>query len=223
MENFTLFRDSYQATSKRVLDLINVSTPTTNCLQLENVDESVNESEALGEILEIAESPQEYAEQFEILGQDDQEEATEDSSTAVNPHKCSFCPKSFRYTGSLYRHIKSYHEQVRHNCFKCKTTFTQRSSLRAHMKSLHNMDLESSGCYECTEKLCKKTFFNQKQLQKHLQTHVNRDSTNESLTTVPKPKYRKQCSTCGLFFKHIEEHKLTHQCKLVDFASFSHL
>lgn len=145
------------------------------------------ETENFEEILEIPDSPEETHDQFEILEQEDTARLAGYSMPSKASHNCNFCSKSFGYAASLYRHIKSIHEQIRFNCFKCKATFTQKSSLKIHMKSLHKTDLKNNGSFDCSKESCKKTFWNRKLLQKHLQTHVDQGSASKTSTEEPKP------------------------------------
>ena len=117
--------------------------------------------------------------------------------------QCTTCFKCYSHLNSLTRHIQTKHNSVRYQCFSCPSEFTQKSSLNEHCRNVHKEIVKN----ECD---CGQNFNTKKLLEQHLKTHDVDKKTDCTQTEIEKKKYRKQCQICGLFFKHIEEHKLTH-------------
>jgi KRAB domain-containing zinc finger protein len=133
--------------------------------------------------------------------------------------QCQNCDKSYSHNNSLIRHIQTVHQFLRFQCNLCSSEFTQKSSLTEHCRNLHSEKQLLS--FECD---CGRKFSSRKSLDAHYKTH-EKEKEGENLTEseAQKKKYRKQCQICGFFFKHIEEHKLTHfgKGKIVEFLGFS--
>lgn len=156
---------------------------------------------------------------YEVEALDDAAEdvLSADDCITLEPQKefsCEICGKHYRYLNSLARHVKIAHDQIRHTCSICSLDFTQKTSLLEHMRNIHKESMNIDEVFIC--KVCNRSFNTSKILQQHKKQHsltkVEKKAPNKS--TPAKTKYRKQCTTCGLFFKHIEEHKLSHQSKL---------
>lgn len=134
------------------------------------------------------------------------------TNDATHSYSCNVCSKSYLHLNSLSRHIKASHELKRHTCPICQSEFTQRSSMAEHMNNLHKTPF-AKNVFKCSANLsCQRTFNTAKMLSQHMKNHekVNdgREIKAEKSSTK---KYRKQCQICGLFYKHINEHKLSHQ------------
>lgn len=130
--------------------------------------------------------------------------------------QCDICFRTYVYQNSLNRHVKTAHELLRLSCPICSAKFTQRTSLVEHMKNLHKDDGANPEVFACEmSDSCSRSFNTIKMLQQHMRQHItDRVKKKEINLDTPKKKYRKQCSICGLFFKHVDEHKLTHQSEL---------
>lgn len=132
-------------------------------------------------------------------------------TTSINEAKlsysCDVCSKSYLHLNSLSRHIKTTHELKRYSCPVCQTEFTQKSSMAEHMNNLHKTSIVINNL-KCSSNSCQRIFNTAKMLSQHMKHHDGREIRSEKSS---KKKYRKQCQICGLFFKHIDEHKLSHQ------------
>lgn len=127
---------------------------------------------------------------------------------------CDICSKIYLSKNSLNRHRRTAHEMMRFKCPMCSSKFTQKTSLNEHIENLHNAI--SSHMFACRfSEECNRIFNTAKMLDQHMKYHATGHKKKQTEVFKVNKKYRKQCSTCGLFFKHIEEHKLTHQSKLV--------
>ena len=68
-------------------------------------------------------------------------------------HKCKLCEKSYHQSGSLKRHVSSFHEKRKdHNCNSCGKSFNQSSDLKTHFKFVHETVTKNNKCESC-EKL----------------------------------------------------------------------
>lgn len=223
VEEFIRFRQKYEETFERIscfleeIEKVPKEERVENEFEIEALDESYEKASSVGE--------------EEIVV----DEASEDTKVKIDPtassssqnvhedpkkFQCTTCFKTYLHHHSLIRHTKTAHEFMRYACPFCPSEFTQKSSLNEHVKNLHR-EVDSSECYQIFVcEFCSRTFNTQKMLQQHLRSHEERKSYETTVTSetmkeqeVDTKKYRKQCQICGLFFKHIDEHRLTHESK----------
>lgn len=134
---------------------------------------------------------------------------------AKHSYSCNVCSKSYLHLNSLSRHIQTTHELKRYSCPVCQSEFTQRSSLAEHISNLHKTTI-TKNIHRCSS--CRRTFNTSKMLLQHLRHHDRANDIREIRSEKSSnKKYRKQCQICGLFFKHIDEHKLSHQGEIFIF------
>lgn len=206
VEMFIKFRQKYHETSSKQSDQ-EIALDELKQLEKESLEDSF-EVEALDESLEKENSSYSFE---EVIVEEISEEKIISSNIdqqEQKPHQCLTCFKTYRHANSLTRHVKTSHELVRHSCDFCSSAFTQKSSLTEHVRNLH-----SSEIHKCT--FCSRAFNTQKMLLQHTKSHEVKKSDETKSTKEDKKKYRKQCQICGLFFKHIEEHKLSHRSKKI--------
>lgn len=212
IEDFTNFINKYLEISSKIRLLISsekeLSPDREEAL---DVKEEACEIEALDEEIEEI-----------LLPVEEKNEFCKDPESSLKIKAlcfvCDICFKRYRSQNSLNRHVKTTHEKMRFSCSYCCSKFTQRSSLEEHFRNLHS-DLSRSEVFPCTfNETCGRTFNTIKMLNQHLKCHNSDREKREKKSSdagAEKKKYRKQCSICGLFFKHVEEHRLTHQSKLI--------
>lgn len=233
IETFINFKNKYDETSQKFLAHLQAKASSDAEEQIESVEiESLGETvhkefSALPGDIEDEESIEVCEVEDEADAKDNHQEITIEESPnaegeASKNFQCEVCLKTYQYQNSLVRHVKTTHENLRHTCFICDSEFTQRTSLNEHIRNLHKQ--ECTEVFECNfNDSCNRAFNTAKMLHQHTKHHYS-DSPKEKLKTIPgepanKKKYRKQCQICGLFFKHIEEHKLSHQSKLIAFKA----
>ena len=215
VEDFSKFKNKYLVTTNKVLSLLNDSEPSPTMK-----DEISYELESTIEILEEAIEPllSPVEDNSELLQSDDlKQDINEQQEPCINDSKsifsCESCSKTYQSQNSLNRHIRTVHENIRVSCPLCSSSFTQKVSLNEHIRNLHK---ESSKTFPCDfNNKCTRTFNTSKMLNQHLKCHTEERVKKPTRTVNKKKKlYRKQCSICGLFFKHVFEHRLAHQSKL---------
>lgn len=209
---FIKFRNTYEQTSSKVTLLLQATSKAEETF----LEAQQFEIEALDEVddctlLEVAEQRD-----CEMVNPDNElmvecVEEHKEISHKTNEFVCEVCSKRYQYLNSLTRHTRTAHERLRHSCPLCSQDFTQKTSLVEHIRNIH---IDRAKPYSCD--LCGRTFNTIKMLNQHMKQYCSDRKEKKTSTNIPKPKtkYRKQCSTCGLFFKHIEEHKLSHQSQL---------
>lgn len=73
-----------------------------------------------------------------------------DDSTKV--FTCTFCPKTFRSSSNMKRHIMSHTGEKNQICTECDATYADRSCLNKHMERMHGHPLpgyqKMSGVYK---------------------------------------------------------------------------
>lgn len=217
VEEFINFRHKYEETSLKVRAMPE---------QESTLEVGAYKVEALDESFEVAMSPADAMEDQTNAVEElmEADSARISSSTPNKTFQCSACSKVYLYPTSLTRHMKTAHDNVRHSCKFCGSQFTQRTSLSEHVKNLHNNE-EPSEAFACTSTpFCHRVFNTAKMLHQHMRQH-GRARARKQIKREEKPlkKYRKQCQICGLFFKHIDEHKLTHQSEWCAASSCSPL
>lgn len=218
VEEFVKFRRKYEETSRNLRLQIEQSfkeeePPAVAEFEIEALDDAfeevVKEEELSIEIVDYSDSNHK--------SENDEPKPLEPSADTKNSYNCDVCFKRYFHLNSLQRHIKTSHELYRHFCDICNMKFTQRSSLIEHMKNLHKNPIRSEVFICLADSSCQRTFNTAKMLTQHMKKHdeklgrASNDDKKSPTGKSPKKKYRKQCQICGLFFKHIEEHKLTHQ------------
>ena len=139
----------------------------------------------------------------------------DDTNLAKCKKSCCFCEKTFNHSGSLNRHINTFHEGlVNFECNICSKCFTTKGSLQRHICTAHqsNNSNEAKELHKCD--LCSSEFALKQTLQRHKrQVHGGRKSF--------------KCQICGKAFhekwsvlhhmKNVHE-KIRHrfQCMLCD-------
>lgn len=223
VEEFTKFRHQYEETSTTIINLLQgsptkeVQVEGEDCVDVVDISDMIDnyEVEAIDETLEHVASPVESCHPAEdaktlfevveeVLSPDD---ATLSSSTHF--YQCESCDKVYKHNNSLARHVQTAHQNLRHCCTICSTTFTQKSSLHEHMRCVHK-DTAQSEQFTC--ELCDKSFNSKKTLRQHMKIHSSDElKVMSSKSKSSTKQYRRQCPICGIFFRNVEEHKLTHQ------------
>lgn len=64
--------------------------------------------------------------------------------TGEKPYKCSYCPKTFGNSGTLFKHKKIHTGQNYHRCERCDKKFRDASYLVRHSKSCQNLGFETT-------------------------------------------------------------------------------
>ena len=110
-------------------------------------------------------------------------------------YKCSFdeiCNKSFSNPRDLSIHEKIHNGLKEEKCKFCFKKFIHPSNLKKHIKYLHSNSSDSLILNRFICRKCNKSFNRKESLQKHLQSHLKRDSRklihcetcNKSFTTT---------------------------------------
>lgn len=216
VEEFIKFRQKYEETSKEVRSQF--KTIEIEAFEIEALDETFDAQSPLrsepvvdDNILDLSSVTDSQTIKDETLD----EFEIEVMHKVCQPFQCSICHKIYLSQNSLNRHIKTTHDSVRHPCTLCSSLFTQKTSLIEHVRNLHKDHVGIEEVFKCTARPnCNRTFNTAKMLSQHLKHHDNRpDRKSLAKVSKSKKKYRKQCQICGLFFKHIEEHNLSHQAE----------
>lgn len=227
IETFINFKNKYAETSQKFLAHLQEKSSLSAEEQIEGggVESLVETEHTVFSIVTGEIEDEESIEVCEIEDEpdvkDDQQEITIEEhpmaeSEANKSFQCEVCMKTYHYQNSLVRHVRTTHENLRHTCSICDSEFTQRTSLNEHIKNLHNQDCTEFFACNFNDS-CNRAFNTAKMLHQHTKHHFSPKEKPKTKTggQDKKKKYRKQCQECGLFFKHIEEHKLSHQSKLV--------
>lgn len=202
VESFIKFRQKYHETSSKILSLAKVldeqqgKESSEDSFEVEALDESL-EKDNLSCSFEEVMVDEKLGEKITPSKKDQQQSKS---------FQCLTCFKTYHHANSLARHIKTSHEFVRHLCEFCSSEFTQKSSLTEHVRNLHKSEIHK-------RTLCTRAFQTEKVLMQHAKSHDVKKLDEIKPKKGDEKKYRKQCQICGLFFKHIEEHKLTHRSK----------
>lgn len=81
-----------------------------------------------------------------------------------NLFPCEKCPKVFKQTGHLNRHIKGVHDEIKdHKCKQCDYGASTSINLTAHIKIMHSNNQDMFSC-----ELCPKTFNHKSNLKVHI-------------------------------------------------------
>lgn len=83
-------------------------------------------------------------------------------------YSCKDCHKIFSSHHCLLRHVKSHRTETTLSCSYCHQTYTRRDSLIVHLRSKHT----GNKPYKC--QICKKEFFENNVLARHMKIHVNK-------------------------------------------------
>ncbi|XP_055303172.1 zinc finger protein 652-B-like [Sitodiplosis mosellana] len=115
----------------------------------------------------------------------------------VGPHKCDFCPKSFKYKSGLENHTPTHTKERQYLCGTCGKSFGTSSQMRAHELVAHLKKKD----HKCTE--CGGLFYAAYSLRVHF------DAVHRNLRQF-------KCDKCDKSFKTIKylcTHKKTHEEK----------
>ena len=83
------------------------------------------------------------------------------------PYSCDQCDYKSKNKSYVKEHIKLKHSGVKHECYQCNQNFTYKTSLRKHIKTNHR-GIEP---IICRQDGCGNIFFQEKNLQVHLQKY----------------------------------------------------
>ncbi|RWS11792.1 zinc finger protein 236-like protein [Dinothrombium tinctorium] len=108
-------------------------------------------------------------------------------------HQCVYCPKEFKKSSDLVRHIRIHNHERPFKCTQCFRSFTVKSTLKAHLKTHTGIK-----DFNCT--LCEKKFSSHQSLKVHFRIHSG--ALPYSCNTCAK-KFR----TVGHLKSHLETHK----------------
>lgn len=125
------------------------------------------------------------------------------------PFRCTYegCNSTFGQKGSLTRHIRSRHENLRpHKCETCKKCFSAQWTLRVHIRNVH----DKSKPHQCH--LCPKAFGELFNLTKHISI------VHEGKKPFACPKCKRPFGYKGDMLKHVaelhQEAGRPYQCKI---------
>lgn len=85
-------------------------------------------------------------------------------------HKCPHCPRSFKRSGHLNRHIRLHLNKRPFKCpyADCDKDYPRNDHLQRHIFSAHDV---SSRPFECTKDACGKKFATKQKLERHVSLH----------------------------------------------------
>jgi len=80
-------------------------------------------------------------------------------------YDCKDCHRQYLYKNSLLRHVKIHYMENIYCCNHCQQPFTRKDSLIVHLRSKHT----GKKPFKC--RICKKRFFENSVLVRHMMTH----------------------------------------------------
>ena len=108
--------------------------------------------------------------------------------------QCKECGKCLSSKGSLKRHMRCMHKEVKlFECKKCDCYFIQKIDLILHINGFHERIIQ----YKCKE--CGKIFSKKHHLQRHEEIHIG-----------IKPFQCQECGKSFMFKHHLTQHQMIH-------------
>eukprot|EP01083_Nonionella_stella_P137162 417411_1 len=144
------------------------------------------------------------------------------STHGPEPHRCSFCPKKFKYLRKLMYHEAQHTGVEKFACSLCKTRYHCAADVKYHIKRTH-LNMKMFSCPKCNDKFrsknaikthldakhsderkfgcekCGKRFKLKNILARHIQSHLPSEN-------LPCPKCGKRFSRRYILARHVKLH-----------------